>query len=131
MNFSNKWLGSCHTTLFEDSAPGLTATPDACYLEVANGELIWNTDGYRLIYCAPHAPGGPKHRDAPSLHERVVFMAVCLVLMATFGLWTGARSIAKRALLPSWEGRRPGSRPDNGDDARKKTSAKRGVLQLV
>lgn len=122
MDFDNRWFGSCTTSFHEQDSPGRTGTPDAWYLELAAGELIWHADEYRLIYCAPFAPGGARGRDKPgsrvSLHERVVFLTGCLALMLTFGLWTAARSLAQRCMMECWQGSRPGSHPADGDAPR-------------
>jgi len=135
LDFDNRWFGSCTTSFHEQDSPRRTGTPDAWYLEVAGGTLIWHADEYRLIYDAPYAPGGPKYRNTPgkqaSFHERAIFLAVCLVLMATFGVWTGARSIAQRALMARWEGTRPGdyTLPESASSkaAGKKTTRKKAA----
>ena len=112
MDFDNRWFGDCHSTFSESDHPRLTGTPDACYLEVADGTLIWHADEHRLIYCAPYTQGGRKYRETPgrqaTIHERLLFLAVSAALMMTFGLWTGARALVRRSLMGCWEGTKPG-----------------------
>ena len=110
MSLIKRWVGDFYMTRYESADPREKGDPNACYLEIAGGELIWHADEYCLIYCAPYAPNGPKYREGhyAAFHERVVFLAVSAVLMLTFGVWTAARALVLRAMMERWDGRQPG-----------------------